>query len=108
MNGSSNQKVTEEITFENWKYPMDLFPALVWYWGRLEFAKDGTTNISDTTCAEIAIDFQHVTHENLDRCEASEATLERRARYFAAASAQMVKVCRTQLLGSSYKRRSGA
>jgi hypothetical protein len=100
--------VPDNLGSEQWGYPQSLFPALVWYWKQVGFAKTGDSKIQDTTWAEIAVDFQHATHEDLDRRDAEEATLERRSRFIAAATDQMAKLCKTTVLGKAYKREKGA
>ena len=57
-----------------------------------------------TTWTELAIDFQHATHGGLDFKEPNAATLERRAMFFAAATVQMMKLCKSNIVGANYKR----
>ena len=71
----------------------------------MHFAKEGKSKLEDTTWAEIAVDFQHATHEDLDRQDAEDATLERRARFSAAATKQMAKICKTNILGKAFRRK---
>ena len=97
-------QIPQKLTIDLWMYPQSLFPSLVWYWQQVHFAKEGTSTLEDTTWAEIAVDFQHATHEDLDRQDAEDATLERRARFFAAATMQMAKICKTNILGKAFRR----
>ena len=91
-----------------WLYPQSLFPALTWYWSKVAFEDNPDKYSKGTTWTELAIDVQHSTHEGLDFQEPNDATLDRRARFFASATVQMMKLCKTNIMGNSYKRTSNA
>ena len=67
----------------------------------------------DVTWAELALDFQEATHHPLGGYTGGESKaenpedchLERRARYFAAASDQLAKMCQTTLAGKGKERK---
>ena len=97
--------IPEKITTGTWTYAQSLFPAMVWYWNQVKWLEEPVLEVGEATTswAELAIDFQIATHCALEKEseDADGATLERRARYFAAASERIEKLCKTKVTPGS-------
>ena len=99
--------ILEQIDVEKWAYPQMLFPALVWYWQRVQWIDANLAiELKEVSWAELALDFQATTHHPLEipSAQPDEATLERRARYFAAASTRAAILCNTTLARKGFTR----
>jgi hypothetical protein len=99
--------VPDSICAEDWTYQQAMFPALVWYWTHIRWRTKASREDPHTSWAELAMDFEASTHQFLGSPTdlGGEVTLERRARYFAAASSRCAQLCETQLY-KGYDRRN--
>ena len=81
----------KELKTKDWKYEHALYPALMWYWKRIQWDEQE----GDVTWAELAIDFQAATHVGLTRKDADweEETLAWRAKIMASATRRMEDLC---------------
>ncbi|CAE8712188.1 unnamed protein product, partial [Polarella glacialis] len=77
-----------------WIYSYDLFPALHWYWGKLQWCSEG-----QTSWLQLALDFKYATHQALCLPNASdeEATATQLANFFSDASRRMAAICKCSL-----------
>ena len=78
----------EKVTNSTWKYSPSLYDALVWYWRTLKWEN---VEEGQTTWAQIALDFQGATHEDLARedKDPNEETVSKRAVVMRAATTSL-------------------
>lgn len=81
-----------------WTYPLDWFPAIIWYFRNLIWPAESAETDVGVTWLELALDFQISTHCMLllpDDLEDTHA--ERQARLFAAAAARVATICKASI-----------
>ena len=78
-----------------WLYPLDWFPALIWYFRNLNWPPTAEEDAIGITWLELALDFQVSTHCILRLPDEPDDThAERQARLFAAAAARVATICK--------------
>lgn len=86
-----------------WRFGFMIFEPLLWYWTQLRWCAGQE---SPCSWAELAIDFQCVTH--LQLCQPDEddtqQTLNSRTKFFADASRRLAFMCKTQLCDAEMRR----